>query len=59
MTDDSPEEETERSGLPEEPETGRRTKPLPLRELAEFRATMPRLKCSSAEMLCELRDEGP
>lgn len=33
-------------------------KPLPLRELAEFRASMPRLKRSSAEVLRELRDEG-
>lgn len=38
---------------------GRSSKPLPLRELAEFRASMPRLKRSSVEVLRELRDEGP
>ena len=59
MTDNSPEEETGRNELPGRAETGRRTKPLPLRELAEFRASMPRLKRSSAEVLRELRDEGP
>ncbi len=34
-------------------------KPLPLQDLAEFRATMPRLRRSSAQLLRELRDEGP
>ena len=58
MTSDSLEEKTGRGGLPDGPETGRRTKPLPLRKLAEFRASMPRLKRSSAEVLRELRDEG-
>ena len=33
-------------------------KPLPLQELAEFRATMPRLERSSTELLREIRDEG-
>ncbi|MBF0093331.1 MAG: type II toxin-antitoxin system prevent-host-death family antitoxin [Alphaproteobacteria bacterium] len=33
-------------------------KPLRLRELAEFRATMPRLRRPSAELLREARDEG-
>ena len=33
-------------------------KPLPLRELAEFRVAMPRLRRSSAELLREVRDEG-
>ena len=33
-------------------------KPLPLRELAEFRETMPRLRHSTAELLREVRDEG-
>lgn len=33
-------------------------KPLPLKELAEFRATMPRLKRPSVELLREMRDEG-
>ena len=32
-------------------------KPLPLRELAGFRAAMPRLDRSSAELLREVRDE--
>ena len=32
--------------------------PLPLEELAEFRASMPRLRRSSAELLREARDEG-
>ena len=32
-------------------------KPLPLRELAEFRATMPRLRRPAAELLREARDE--
>lgn len=32
-------------------------KPLPLRELAEFRATMPRLSRPAAELLGEERDE--
>lgn len=34
-----------------------RKQPLPLAELAEFRATMPKLKRPSAEMLREIRDE--
>ena len=33
-------------------------KPLRLRELAEFRATMPRLRRPSADLLREARDEG-
>ena len=33
-------------------------KPLPLRELARFRATMPRLRRSAADLLREFRDEG-
>ena len=33
-------------------------KPLPLRELAEFRATMPRLRRPSAKLLHEIRDES-
>lgn len=33
-------------------------KPLPLRELAAFRATMPRLRRPAAELSRELRDEG-
>ena len=33
-------------------------KPLPLEELAAFRATMPRQSRSSTEILRELRDEG-
>ena len=32
-------------------------KPLPLRELAGFRATMPRLRRTAAELLREARDE--
>ena len=32
-------------------------KPLPLRELAEFRASMPRLRRPAAELLREARDE--
>ena len=32
-------------------------KPLPLRELAEFRATMPRLRRPAAELLREARNE--
>lgn len=32
-------------------------KPLPLRDLAEFRAAMPKLRRSSAQLLRELRDE--
>ena len=35
------------------------SKPLPLRELAEFRASIPRLKRPSVEVLREIRDEGP
>ena len=34
------------------------SKPLPLRELAEFRASMPFQKRSSVEVLREIRDEG-
>ncbi len=33
-------------------------KPLPIKQLAEFRSTMPRLRNSAAELLRELRDEG-
>lgn len=33
-------------------------KPLPLEELAAFRATMPSLGRPSAELLREMRDEG-
>ncbi|MCY3852201.1 MAG: type II toxin-antitoxin system prevent-host-death family antitoxin [Gammaproteobacteria bacterium] len=33
-------------------------KPLPLKALAEFRASMPRLRRSSSDLLRELRDEG-
>ena len=33
-------------------------KPLPLGELAGFRASMPRLRCPSADLLREARDEG-
>ena len=33
-------------------------KPLPLRELAGFRAAMPRLRRPAAELLREMRDEG-
>lgn len=36
----------------------RQQKPLPLEELARFRATMPRLRRPSAELLREIRDEG-
>lgn len=32
-------------------------KPLPLKDLAKFRASMPRLRRPSAELLRELRDE--
>ena len=32
--------------------------PLRLKDLAKFRASMPRLRCPSAELLRELRDEG-
>lgn len=35
----------------------RRRLPLPLEELAAFRATMPRLRKSSARLLREARDE--
>ena len=34
-------------------------KPLPLRELAGFRAAMPRLRRPAAELLREVRNEGP
>lgn len=33
--------------------------PLPLDDLAAFRATMPRLRRPSADLLREARDEGP
>ena len=33
-------------------------KPLPLRDLARFRAAMSRLQRSAAELLREMRDEG-
>ena len=33
-------------------------KPLPLQDLAGFRATMPRLRRPAAELLREMRDEG-
>ncbi len=33
-------------------------KPLPLEELAGFRASMPRLRHPVAELLREMRDEG-
>jgi prevent-host-death family protein len=33
-------------------------KPLPLQDLAAFRAAMPRLRSPSAELLREARDEG-
>jgi antitoxin (DNA-binding transcriptional repressor) of toxin-antitoxin stability system len=33
-------------------------KPLPLDELAAFRAKMPRWRGSSAELLRQMRDEG-
>ena len=33
-------------------------KPLSLRDLARFRAAMPRLRRPAAELLRELRDEG-
>lgn len=32
--------------------------PLPLKELAVFRATMPRLRRPSVDLLREVRDEG-
>ncbi|MCY4130178.1 MAG: type II toxin-antitoxin system prevent-host-death family antitoxin [Gammaproteobacteria bacterium] len=32
--------------------------PIPLAELAEFRASMPRLRRPSVELLREMRDEG-
>lgn len=59
MADDSPEEKTGRGALPDRPEPGRRTKPLPLRELAEFHPSTTRSKHSTAEFLREIRDEGP
>ena len=37
--------------------TGQPRQPLPLDELAAFRATMPRLRKSSAKLLREARDE--
>ena len=33
-------------------------RPLPLPELAEFRAAMPRLRHPAAELIREMRDEG-
>ena len=33
-------------------------KPLPLKELAGFRAAMPRLRRPAAELLREVRDDG-
>ena len=36
----------------------RARRPLPLEELAAFRATMPRLQRPSAELLRKARDEG-
>ncbi len=33
-------------------------KPLPLQDLAEFRAGMPKLRRPAAELLREMRDEG-
>lgn len=33
-------------------------RPLPLKELAQFRATMPPLRRPSLELLREVRDEG-
>ena len=39
------------------PATGPR-KPLPLGELAAFRASMPRLRRPARELLREVRDEG-
>jgi len=33
-------------------------KPLPLEELASFRAAMPRLRRPAAELLREVRDQG-
>ena len=39
------------------PATGPR-KPLPLGELAAFRASMPRLRRPAAQLLREVRDEG-
>ena len=32
--------------------------PLPLEELAEFRAQMPKLRRSSAELIRDMRDDG-
>ena len=36
----------------------RERRPLPLEDLAAFRAGMPRLRRPSAELLREMRDEG-
>ncbi len=36
----------------------RRKKPLPLEELAAFRARMPRLSQSAVDLIREIRDEG-
>jgi antitoxin (DNA-binding transcriptional repressor) of toxin-antitoxin stability system len=38
--------------------TPRTRQPLPLEELAEFRATLPRMPEPSAELLRKLRDES-
>ena len=40
------------------PAVSRPKQPLQFQELAEFRATMPRLRRPSAELLREARDEG-
>lgn len=32
--------------------------PLPLRELAAFRATMPKMRASGAKLIRQVRDEG-
>jgi len=52
------------TGLPETPGPNLSNftncgKPLPLRELAGFRAAMPRLRRPAAELLHEMRNEGP
>ncbi len=36
----------------------KKLKPIPLEELAAFRARMPQLEKSSVELLLEMRDEG-
>ena len=40
------------------PAARRPQKPLPLKELAGFRAAMPRLRRPAAELLREVRNEG-